>query len=241
MADMGFLPAVAAPARRHARRPPDAAVLGHARRRRRRARPPLPARPRRATRSRRRGRPARRSTHRFWNVAARRPRRRSPPTIVDRRRPDHRVLPHQARRRPAGQAARARPACAAAAIHGDRSPGPARAGPRGVRRRARSHALVATDVAARGIHVDGVACVVHFDPPEDERLPAPLRPHRPGRRSRHRGLPGAQRGAVRQPQDAAQAGAAGRDHGPRSPLGGGPSRPAPSAPMVVGSGAQPVR
>ncbi len=29
----------------------------------------------------------------------------------------------------------------------------------------RVHALVATDVAARGIHVDGVGCVVHFDPP----------------------------------------------------------------------------
>ena len=28
-------------------------------------------------------------------------------------------------------------------------------------------ALVATDVAARGIHVDGIACVVHFDPPAD--------------------------------------------------------------------------
>jgi len=27
--------------------------------------------------------------------------------------------------------------------------------------------LVATDVAARGIHVDQVACVVHFDPPAD--------------------------------------------------------------------------
>jgi superfamily II DNA/RNA helicase len=30
-------------------------------------------------------------------------------------------------------------------------------------------ALVATDVAARGIHVDGVGCVVHFDPPADEK------------------------------------------------------------------------
>ena len=30
-------------------------------------------------------------------------------------------------------------------------------------------ALVATDVAARGIHVDDVACVVHFDPPADEK------------------------------------------------------------------------
>ena len=28
--------------------------------------------------------------------------------------------------------------------------------------------LVATDVAARGIHVDQVACVVHFDPPADK-------------------------------------------------------------------------
>ncbi len=31
----------------------------------------------------------------------------------------------------------------------------------------RVEALVATDVAARGIHVDDVACVVHFDPPAD--------------------------------------------------------------------------
>jgi superfamily II DNA/RNA helicase len=30
-------------------------------------------------------------------------------------------------------------------------------------------ALVATDVAARGIHVDGVACVVHFDPAGDAK------------------------------------------------------------------------
>ncbi|MGC8514496.1 MAG: helicase-related protein, partial [Acidimicrobiales bacterium] len=29
----------------------------------------------------------------------------------------------------------------------------------------RAQALVATDVAARGIHVDDVACVVHYDPP----------------------------------------------------------------------------
>jgi superfamily II DNA/RNA helicase len=29
----------------------------------------------------------------------------------------------------------------------------------------RAQALVATDVVARGIHVDGVPCVVHFDPP----------------------------------------------------------------------------
>jgi superfamily II DNA/RNA helicase len=56
----------------------------------------------------------------------------------------------------------------AAAIHGDRS--------QSQRERAldafssgRVRALVATDVAARGIHVDGVGCVVHFDPPGDEK------------------------------------------------------------------------
>ncbi len=31
----------------------------------------------------------------------------------------------------------------------------------------KSQALVATDVAARGIHVDGVACVIHYDPPAE--------------------------------------------------------------------------
>jgi superfamily II DNA/RNA helicase len=54
------------------------------------------------------------------------------------------------------------------AIHGNRS--------QGQRERALAafangtvDALVATDVAARGIHVDGVACVVHFDPPNDAK------------------------------------------------------------------------
>jgi superfamily II DNA/RNA helicase len=30
-------------------------------------------------------------------------------------------------------------------------------------------ALVATDVAARGIHVDAVGCIIHFDPPADHK------------------------------------------------------------------------
>jgi superfamily II DNA/RNA helicase len=54
----------------------------------------------------------------------------------------------------------------AIAIHGDRT--------QGQRERAlsafaggRARALVATDVAARGIHVDDLPCVVHFDPPAD--------------------------------------------------------------------------
>jgi superfamily II DNA/RNA helicase/cold shock CspA family protein len=33
----------------------------------------------------------------------------------------------------------------------------------------RAPALVATDVAARGIHVDGVACVIHFDPVDEPK------------------------------------------------------------------------
>ncbi len=56
----------------------------------------------------------------------------------------------------------------AVAIHGDRS--------QSQRERAleqfcqgRAQAIVATDVAARGIHVDGVACVIHFDPSEDPK------------------------------------------------------------------------
>jgi superfamily II DNA/RNA helicase len=56
----------------------------------------------------------------------------------------------------------------AAAIHGDRS--------QGQRERAlasfqagKVQALVATDVAARGIHVDDVGCVVHFDIPADAK------------------------------------------------------------------------
>jgi len=41
-------------------------------------------------------------------------------------------------------------------------------------------ALVATDVAARGIHVDGVACVLHYDTPEDGKAYL----HRSGRTAR---------------------------------------------------------
>ena len=67
----------------------------------------------------------------------------------------------------------------AAAIHGDRS--------QAQREKAlaafsagRVQALVATDVAARGIHVDAVGCVLHFDPPEDEKTYV----HRSGRTGR---------------------------------------------------------
>jgi len=44
----------------------------------------------------------------------------------------------------------------------------------------RAHALVATDVAARGIHVDAVECVVHFDPVDEDSAYV----HRSGRTAR---------------------------------------------------------
>jgi superfamily II DNA/RNA helicase len=52
----------------------------------------------------------------------------------------------------------------AAAIHGSRSQ-PQRERALADFAAGRVRALIATDVAARGIHVDNVSCVVHFDPP----------------------------------------------------------------------------
>jgi len=67
----------------------------------------------------------------------------------------------------------------AAAIHGDLH--------QGVRERAladftagKVHALVATDVAARGLDIEGVDVVVHYDPPEDHKAYL----HRSGRTAR---------------------------------------------------------
>jgi superfamily II DNA/RNA helicase len=67
----------------------------------------------------------------------------------------------------------------AAAIHGDRSQGQRERALAGLAS-GRVQALVATDVAARGIHVDDVACVVHFDPPGDDKAYV----HRSGRTGR---------------------------------------------------------
>jgi superfamily II DNA/RNA helicase len=67
----------------------------------------------------------------------------------------------------------------AAAIHGGRSQNQR---DRALQAFTNGHvdALVATDVAARGIHVDAVACVVHYDTPEDEKAYL----HRSGRTAR---------------------------------------------------------
>jgi len=67
----------------------------------------------------------------------------------------------------------------AVAIHGGRSQGQ-RDRALGDFTKGRVGVLVATDVAARGIHVDGVACVLHYDPPEDEKTYL----HRSGRTAR---------------------------------------------------------
>jgi superfamily II DNA/RNA helicase len=67
----------------------------------------------------------------------------------------------------------------AAAIHGDRSQ-KQREKALDMFTRGAVDALVATDVAARGIHVDGVNAVVHFDPPADSKDYV----HRSGRTAR---------------------------------------------------------
>ncbi|HLH99926.1 MAG TPA: DEAD/DEAH box helicase, partial [Acidimicrobiales bacterium] len=56
----------------------------------------------------------------------------------------------------------------AVAVHGDKSQ-PQRDRAIASFAAGRVDALVATDVAARGIHIDGVACVIHFDPPADPK------------------------------------------------------------------------
>jgi superfamily II DNA/RNA helicase len=67
----------------------------------------------------------------------------------------------------------------AVAIHGDRSQGQ-RDRALEAFRRGDAAALVATDVAARGIHVDDVACVLHFDLAADGKAYV----HRSGRTAR---------------------------------------------------------
>jgi superfamily II DNA/RNA helicase len=67
----------------------------------------------------------------------------------------------------------------ASAIHGGRSQNQ-RDKALAMFKMGRVEALIATDVAARGIHVDGVACVVHYDVPEDGKAYL----HRSGRTAR---------------------------------------------------------
>ncbi|MGI8939824.1 MAG: DEAD/DEAH box helicase [Iamia sp.] len=125
---------------------------------------------------------------------------------------------------------------AAEAIHGNRS--------QNQRERAlrsftsgKAQALVATDVAARGIHVDDVACVVHFDAPPDHKDFV----HRSGRTGRAgaEGLvvtltPRADSGAVSKMMR--RAGVEARAEAPDvASLGQGTDRPSPSPRPASGS------
>jgi superfamily II DNA/RNA helicase len=67
----------------------------------------------------------------------------------------------------------------AVAIHGDRSQAQRERALQQFRSK-RARVLVGTDVASRGIHVDGVDCVIHFDLPEDSDTYV----HRSGRTGR---------------------------------------------------------
>ena len=93
-------------------------------------------------------------------------------------RPHDRLRPHPAGCGPAGREPKAA-GIKAEAIHGGL--------PQSARKRAleeftdaRSPVLVATDVAARGIHVDDVSLVLHYDPPTDAKTYL----HRSGRTAR---------------------------------------------------------
>ncbi len=90
----------------------------------------------------------------------------------------HRVHPHQA----PGQAADPPAQRPRRARRGDaRQPEPERAHPQpGRLLRRPGPALVATDIAARGIHVDDVALVIHADPPIEHKAYL----HRSGRTAR---------------------------------------------------------
>ena len=96
-----------------------------------------------------------------------------------RGRSDDRVLPHPPRRRPPRRSSSRRPACARPrSTVAVRRTSATRRWP--CSRSAGSRHSIATDVAARGIHVDGVACVVHYDMPEDGKAYL----HRSGRTAR---------------------------------------------------------
>ena len=187
MADMGFLPAVSGAARPHAADRQtllfsatlDGAVDQLVRRYQRDpSRHVLPTRPTSRARRTSSGRSTATSAS---TVTA---------EIVDRRRPDDRVLPHQARRRPRWPRSSTQRGVRSAAIHGDRS--------QGQRERAlaafadgKVDALVATDVAARGIHVDDGRVRRALRPAGRlQGLHAPLRPHRACRCRGHRRVAG---------------------------------------------------
>ncbi len=88
--------------------------------------------------------------------------RRPPAQRADR--PRHRLHPHQARRRQAWCASSTRQGLAAEAIHGNKSQGQ-RERALAAFRNGKVKTLIATDIAARGIDVDGITHVINYDLP----------------------------------------------------------------------------
>ena len=177
MSDLGFLPAVRRLLRPHARDGAASAVLRDARRRVDRScgsylHDPVTHSVDRASE------PVPDMTHHVFTVRTPTTGPRSSSELAAWPRPDHVVHPHQARRPAPRQAAHAggHPRRRAA-----RQPQPERPRPQ-PRRPSRRQApvLVATDIAARGIHVDDVALVVHVDPPTEHKAYL----HRSGRTAR---------------------------------------------------------
>ncbi len=173
----GIPPRRASHPRRHREGAPDHPVLRHARRRRRRHHAQLPAR-RGSSRSPGPGfrtrwmpstasRPCRRAT-----AFARAP-RSSTPRVRRSCSAARATVPTRSRRSSARPASR--PRRSTAGSRRASGTGRSQSFTRGM-----VHALVATDVAARGIHVDDVACVLHFDPPTDAKTYV----HRSGRTAR---------------------------------------------------------
>jgi superfamily II DNA/RNA helicase len=94
--------------------------------------------------------------------------------------------------------------------------------------------LVATDVAARGIDVDGISHVINFDPPGDREAYV----HRVGRTGRagRRGVGITLVGAEEHAEMSQLAGQLGIDHGLRRDGGGNARQPGPRAPGSGGPG-----
>ena len=123
---------------------------------------------------------------------------------------------------------------AAAAIHGNKSQ-PQRERALAGFKSGHCRVLVATDIAARGIDVDGVTHVVNYDLPNiPEILRPPHRPHGAGGRRRDRDLVLQQRGAgipARHREGDAHEGAGGRTaEGHRGAAGGAGAGRAPAPP-----------